>query len=222
MTSFRIPGVLRSSQTLRLDAGTLGRWFSTAPPSVGASPPSSPQRHSYRESRVGGFAASTLTMSPEAVELLQAIETLRLQPYDDQTGEDIDVWVKGATIGYGHLIAEDDWDTYKDGITAEQAADLFRADAEPFERTVGEVISVGVQQYEFDAMVILAFNIGRSGFRNSSVATLVNDPSAETSFATLEAAWKAWNKSQGRVNRGLVNRRDAEWRIYTSAIYARW
>lgn len=36
------------------------------------------------------------------------------------------------------------------------------------------------------------------------------------------ARGKAWNKSQGKVNAGLTNRRAAEWRIYTSGIYARW
>jgi GH24 family phage-related lysozyme (muramidase) len=161
-------------------------------------------------------------MSPEGVALLKAIETLRLAPYDDQTGKDISAWVKGATIGYGHLIAKDEWATYKDGITGTEADALFLSDAEPFERAVRETIKVGVQQYEFDAMVILAFNIGPAGFRNSAVAKLVNDPKALTVHASIEDAWKSWNKSQGKVSEGLINRRAAEWRIYTSAIYARW
>jgi GH24 family phage-related lysozyme (muramidase) len=161
-------------------------------------------------------------MSPDAVALLKAIETLYLAPYDDQTGKKITDWVEGATIGYGHLIAKGDWDTYKDGITASQADALFLQDLAPFEELVGETITRGLQQYEFDALVILAFNIGRSGFRSSSVAKLVNDPKAVTSYASLEDAWKAWNKSQGKVMTGLTNRRAAEWRIYTSGRYARW
>lgn len=161
-------------------------------------------------------------MSPDAVVLLQGIEKLRLQPYDDQTSQAITSWVKGATIGYGHLIDKADWGTYKSGITQPQAEALFHADATPFEQTVGESISVGLQQHEFDALVILAFNIGRTGFRNSTVARLVNDPSAAAAHAALETAWKAWNKTQGKVSKGLINRRAAEWRIYTSAIYERW
>ena len=164
-----------------------------------------------------------MTLSPPALDLLKAIETLRLMPYDDQDGADTDTWVKGATIGYGHLIAKGDWSTYEQGITEEQAEALFRADLAPFEQTVGETISVGVQQYEFDAMVILAFNIGRSGFKTSSVARIINDPDAATSsLGALEAAWKSWNRSQGKVSRGLINRRAAEWRIYTSGLYERW
>ncbi len=83
-------------------------------------------------------------------------------------------------------------------------------------------MATGLQQYEFDALVMLAFNIGESAFKGSSVVKLVNDPQARTGHASLEAAWKAWNKSQGRVMKGLDNRRAAEWRVFTRAVYARW
>jgi GH24 family phage-related lysozyme (muramidase) len=219
MSSCRIPGSVCGSTAPPLDADTLVRWWSPVPGPLCAPPPER-QWHNY--SRPGGFAASTLTLSPDAVALLQAIEQLRLAPYDDQTGKATKAWLKGATIGYGHLIAKDEWPTYKDGISKEQADALFRADAKPFEIAVGEAIKVGVQQYEFDAMVILAFNIGKVGFRNSTVAKLINDPELATSTSSLENAWKSWNKSQGKVNQGLNNRRTAEWRIYTSGIYAGW
>jgi GH24 family phage-related lysozyme (muramidase) len=182
-------------------------------------PPTPTSRHWHDYCQLDGFAAWTLTMSPEAVALLQAIETLRLKPYDDQTGEETAHWVKGATIGYGHLIGKAEWASYSAGITAIQADALFKSDAEPFERAVGETISVGVQQYQYDAMVILAFNIGASAFRDSTVAKLINEPNSQSGNSSLEVAWKSWNKSQGKVNQGLINRRAAEWRIYTSAIY---
>lgn len=219
MAGFRIPGPLCGSDASPLDVGTLVRWWTPPPGPVCATQAS---RQWHHQSQSGGFPASTLTMSPEAVALLQSIETLRLKPYNDQSGQEITEWVGGATIGYGHLIANDEWATYKDGIMEQQAGTLFRADADPFERAVGEAIHVGVQQYEFDALVILAFNIGQDAFRKSSVVKLVNDPSTITSYASLEDAWKSWNRSQGKVMKGLTNRRAAEWRIYTSAIYARW
>ena len=64
-------------------------------------------------------------MSPEGCRLLQSVEELRLLPYDDQTGKTITEWLEGATIGYGYLIPEDEWDIYKDGITREMAETLF-------------------------------------------------------------------------------------------------
>ncbi len=158
----------------------------------------------------------------QGIDLLKDIEKLATTPYDDQTGKDITTWVEGATIGYGHLISNAEWLKYKDGITQDQALDLFNADLEPYVNTIRTKVTASITQNEFDAMVILAFNIGRRGFANSSVLKLVNNRNAITDYPDLEAAWKAWNKSQGVVNRGLINRRQAEWNIYSEGIYQGW
>lgn len=221
MAGFRTPGALCGSRAESPDSGTLCLWRTPAPGPV-CRVPEAPERRARYQSVVGGFPPSSLVLGPEGVALLKAVETLRLRPYDDQTTLDISAWVAGATIGYGHLIASKDWDTYKDGITEAQADALFAADLAPFEQAVRDAITVGLQQYEFDALVIFAFNIGVGGFKGSSVVKLVNDPKATTGHASLEAAWKAWNKSQGKVMKGLDNRRAAEWRIYKTAVYARW
>ncbi|MBL8472384.1 MAG: lysozyme [Rhodocyclaceae bacterium] len=165
--------------------------------------------------------AGEIEMSEDGLKLLRAVEQLSLKPYDDQTGKETDKWVKGATIGYGHLLAQAEWDSYKDGITETDAIKLFDKDLLPFVKTVREAISVPLAQNEFDALVILAFNIGPA-FKSSSVAKLVNDPKAVTSYASLEEAWKAWNKSQGKVMKGLENRRQCEWNIYSKGKYERW
>ncbi|MGQ4659033.1 glycoside hydrolase family protein [Lysobacter sp. F6437] len=168
---------------------------------------------------------SEMALSDEGATWLKDVETLALQPYDDQVGitdEPITEWVEGATIGYGHLILKSQWDTYKDGITEEEADALFLVDAEPFIDAVNGAITVEVEQHEFDAMVIMAFNIGEEGFKSSSVAKLVNDPEATTPYASLEDAWKAWNKSQGKINQGVINRREAEWDMYSQGIYRHW
>lgn len=71
-------------------------------------------------------------------------------------------------------------------------------------------------------MIIFSFNIGRKGFSSSSAVKLINDPTAKTDYEDLESAWKAWNKSEGKVNNGVINRRNAEWNIYSKEIYKRW
>jgi len=172
--------------------------------------------------KVGGKSSSSMFFGQKGIKLLKSIEELATTPYDDQTGKDITEWVKGATIGYGHLIAKSDWSKYKDGLTETEALKLLKTDLSPFISTVRSKVKVSVTQNEFDAMVILAFNIGRAGFSNSSVVKMVNDPSATTSYASLESAWKAWNKSQGKVSRGLKNRRQAEWNIYSKGVYEKW
>lgn len=221
MAGFRTPGPTCGSLAETPDSGTLCRWL-MPPPGPVCLLPAPPQRRAHNQSVVGGYPPVSMVLGPEGVALLKAVETLRLKPYDDQTTKDITKWVAGATIGYGHLIPAGQWKTYKDGITEAEADTLFAADLAPFETVVRDSIKVGLQQYQFDALVIFAFNIGETGFKGSSVVKLINDPKATTGHASLEAAWKAWNKSQGKVMKGLDNRRAAEWRIYTSAIYVRW
>lgn len=163
-----------------------------------------------------------LRLSEEGIALLKAIETLAIEPYDDQTGETINQWVKGATIGYGHLILPEQWERYRDGITEAQATALFERDLQPFVDTVALSVTAPLMQNQFDALVILAFNIGAANFKQSSVLQLINDPAADTPYASLEQAWMAWDRSQGEVNEGLKNRRRAEWKIYSEGVYERW
>lgn len=159
---------------------------------------------------------------PKGLALLKAIETLATCPYDDQTGNTTHSWVKGATIGYGHLIRQADWTTYCDGLNETESVALLENDLRPFVDSVANHVKVEVSQNEFDAMVILAFNIGRTAFLNSSVLKMVNDPCTTCAYPTLEEAWKAWHKSQGKTNKGLQNRRHAEWLIYSKGIYETW
>ena len=165
-------------------------------------------------------------MSDKGMELLMSIEAFRGIPYDDQNGNNISDWVKDATIGYGHLISQDEWNqsdnSYINGITKEQTIVLFTKDLAPFVDGVNAKVTTAISQNQFDALVILAFNIGLGSFGSSSALKLVNDSSAQTNYPNLEAAWKAWNKSQGKVMRGLENRRNAEWNIYAKDIYERW
>jgi hypothetical protein len=96
---------------------------------------------------------NAMTLSTNARELLQSIEQLSITPYDDQTGADITQWVKGATIGYGHLISQAEWPTYKDGIAAEKASELFSRDLKPYVKVVNMKVTGKIRQSEFDAMV---------------------------------------------------------------------
>jgi GH24 family phage-related lysozyme (muramidase) len=166
--------------------------------------------------------ASDRKFGSNGVTLLKDLERLRLAPYDDQTGKQIKDWVKGATIGYGHLIKENEWDKFKNGITASQATKLFDAKLLPFEEAVQNSIKVDLSQNQFDALVIFAYNIGVPTFKNSSVVKMINNPSVKTNYKSLEDAWKAYNKSQGKVMRGLENRRNSEWNIYTKGEYKGW
>lgn len=166
-----------------------------------------------------------MNMSRPGIELLRHIEGFRSYAYDDQTGDDIEVWVPGATIGFGHLISESEWPRFCGRIINEKEANaIFLEDLAPFESCVMGAIENAwhLADCEFDALVILAFNIGQRAFHDSSLVKMINDDGAITVYPSIERAWKAWDKSQGKVMRGLVNRRAAEWNMYRDGIYERW
>jgi len=161
-------------------------------------------------------------MSDKGLDLLKSIERLNLKPYDDQTGLIISKWTQGATIGYGHLIPQSEWSFFKDGITKEYAETLFESDLSSFYKNVTDFVTVQLMQYQFDALVMLAFNIGSGAFKNSSVVKMINNPGVKTAYSTLQSAWYAYNKSQKKENEGLKNRRECEWNIYSENIYKPW
>lgn len=163
-----------------------------------------------------------MNISDKGAKLLKDIEVLALQPYDDQKGlksAPIKSWCKGATIGYGFLIPKDEWDKYKNGVTETEADSLFAQKISKFEKAVDSCVK-NLTQQQFDSCVILCYNIGVGGFQSSSVCKILNGQ--KTNYKTLDDAWLAWNKSQGKVMSGLTNRRKAELDIYHKGVYKRW
>ena len=141
--------------------------------------------------------------------------------YNDQTGKPVNTnepLPKGATIGYGHLIKNGE--DFKNGISEAKATELLRADIATAERAVRDNITVPLSQNQFDALTSLAYNIGSKNFANSTVVKYVNNSNFHSSvYPNLESAWKAWNRSQGEISNGLINRRQNEWVMYNRGIY---
>ncbi|MGK0545772.1 lysozyme [Halomonas cupida] len=166
-------------------------------------------------------------LSPRGRRWLIDAEGCRLLPYHDLTGETLDEWQPGATIGVGHLIEEGQWSRFARGIDLNWADSLLRRDLQDIEQGVLArleacrpwVGAAGLGQHQFDAMVLLAFNIGVGAFSRSSLASMLCDPTADTPYATLEDAWLAWNRAGGQVLTGLKRRRAGEWKIFSAADY---
>ena len=140
--------------------------------------------------------------------------------YDDKTGKPVDVNKPlpcGATIGYGHLIKNGE--DFRNGISESKATELLRADIATAERAVRDNINVLLTQNQFDALTSLAYNIGVNNFANSTVVKYINNPNFHSSvYPNLESAWNAWNRSQGQISNGLINRRKHEWDMYSHGI----
>lgn len=155
-----------------------------------------------------------MQLSKQGLECLQCLESCRLTPYDDRNGKSIEQWCPGATIGYGHLIREQHWPKFRRGISPIEAVDVLAYDVRSFERAVRYSVDANdYLQRQFDAMVLLAFNIGCTAFKNSSVVSILTGK-GKSNYGSLEGAWKAWNRYRGKKIQGLVNRRRIEWNFY--------
>lgn len=153
----------------------------------------------------------TMKLSPNGEAFIKAWEALRLVPYLDQAGK----W----TVGWGHLMAESE--PKNESITLDRAKELFRQDIAPVVDTINRCVRRQLSQQQFDALVAFVYNIGIPAFMTK--ATLLRLLNEHAEDDELEPWWKAWNKvtigKKLQVSNGLVNRRAAEWLIWTKGEY---
>lgn len=114
------------------------------------------------------------------------------------------------TIGYGHTSAAGG-PPVGPGMTwtAAQAEKVFDEDIDRFEDDVERALGAAsddLTEYQFDALVSLAFNIGMGAFRKSTVLRRVK----ANNFEGVPAAIMMWNKVKGETVAGLTRRRRAE------------
>ncbi len=108
------------------------------------------------------------------------------------------------TIGWGHVIK------FTDNITAPisglKAETLLRNDIACAEEAVNRWVRVQLNQNQFDALVCFVFNIGATAFKSSTLLRLLN----QGRYDSVAAQFTRWNQSNGKVLKGLTNRRIAE------------
>lgn len=90
--------------------------------------------------------------------------------------------------------------------TPEKAMAYLLADAGQAQQAVARCIARPITQGQFDTMVSLTYNIGETAFCRSTLAGKLNAGDCRGAAAEFSR----WNKVQGRVVRGLVNRRAEE------------
>ena len=146
-----------------------------------------------------GIATDEMHVSPSGVDLICNFEGLRLKAYDDGVG----VW----TIGYGTTKYPNGIRVKKgDTCTLEQAKAYMQNDLKSFEQTVNNTVKVPLNQNQFDALVSLAYNIGSTAFKNSTLVRQLN----EGNYKAAANQFNVWVNAGGKRMQGLVNRRAAE------------
>lgn len=138
----------------------------------------------------------------EAVALIQRREDCHLTAYPDP-GTGGDPW----TIGWGSTgpgIAK--------GVkwTQKQADDRLAEDVRKFQAGVSAAVKVPVTAKQLGAMTSLAYNIGLSAFRGSTLLRKLNAGDS----AGAAAQFGRWTRAGGKVMRGLANRRADERAVF--------
>ena len=146
-----------------------------------------------------GIAADEMHVSPSGVDLICNFEGLELKAYDDGVG----VWTIGfGTTKYPNGIRVKKGDT----CTLDQAKAYMQNDLKSFEQTVNNTVKVPLNQNQFDALVSLAYNIGSTAFKNSTLVKRLN----EGNYKAAANQFNVWVNAGGKRMQGLVNRRAAE------------
>ena len=145
-----------------------------------------------------------MQLATNGFNLLAELEGVVLNPYKDSVGI--------PTIGIGSTYYEDGTKvTMKDkAITKERAIQLAKNVVKSFEARVNKSIIVPMTQNQFDAMVLLCYNIGESGFARSSVVRNFNAGNLQKAADSF----LLWNKAGGKVSKGLTNRRQKERNLF--------
>ena len=132
--------------------------------------------------------------SGQGVALIKKFEGCELEAYQCSAN----VW----TIGYGHTRGVKEGDE----ISADKAEYILLEDLIEFETYVDQLVTVSLNQDQFDALVSWPFNLGPTNLKESTMLLRLNDGQ----YSEVPAEMARWNRSGGEVLEGLKRRRKAE------------
>jgi lysozyme len=140
----------------------------------------------------------TRTISAEAIRLIKQWEGCKLTAYPDPGSKDGTPW----TIGYGHTAGVHKGMT----ITQAQADAFLLQDLNRVGDQIAPLVKVPLNDNQYAALVSFVFNIGAGAFRTSTLLKKLN----KGDYAAVPSELARWNKNDGKVMPGLVNRRAQE------------
>jgi len=140
--------------------------------------------------------------SVEGLNLIKDYEGLRLEAYYCSSGV--------LTIGYGHT-GPDVWVGMT--ITESEAEHLLQQDLVKFENGVEELITVPLNQNQFDALVSFTYNVGVGALQDSTLRKRLN--AGEDPNKVAEEELPRWNKGANGPLPGLTRRRESEVKLFT-------
>jgi lysozyme len=137
---------------------------------------------------------NSLHPSQACIDLVKASEGCRLTAYRDAVGI--------LTIGYGSTGGIKEGQT----ITQEQAEAMLVDDLDAAADGVRKLVTVPLNQGQFDALCDFVFNLGEGRLRDSTLLRLLN----QGRYGEAAAQFRFWVMAGGHPLPGLVKRRAAE------------
>jgi lysozyme len=107
-----------------------------------------------------------MSFSDAGIALIKQLEGFSPRPYPDSAGK--------MTIGYGHLIVPGDGVAKNDILEEVQAKGLLLRDLQSAVDCVNGCVVTSINQNQFDALVIFAFNVGNHALQNSTLLQKLN------------------------------------------------
>lgn len=144
-----------------------------------------------------------MKFSALGMELLKRSEGFRSRVYLDAAGF--------PTIGFGHRLVHPE--SFAEGVSETQAADLLAADVHETEKAVEHLVKVPLTQGQFDALVDFCFNLGAGRLASSTLLKVLNCGRYEDAAQQL----LLWDHANGHENDALKARREAEVQLWNSS-----
>lgn len=123
------------------------------------------------------------------------------------------------TVGYGHALRTKDGKHFLRGfkdkelayaqypnLTELEACNLLHEDLLEFCHYVDQLTTVYTTPDQFSALVSFTYNLGYENYRKSTLRKLLNNKN----YLGASREFSKWNKSNGKVLKGLTKRREAE------------
>ena len=143
------------------------------------------------------------------LDLIKSFEGLKLTPYLDSA--------KIPTIGWGTIMYENGKAvTMNDpAITADRADDLLAWEVNQKCQSVEGMVTVSINDNQFDALCCFAYNVGVNGLHGSTLLKLLN---ANSDINAVADQFLRWNKAGGVEVAGLTRRRQAERALFLQPV----
>ena len=152
-----------------------------------------------------------MRISEAGLSLIAEFEGFSAIPYNDPVGH--------CTIGFGHLLHMGNCNSSDGGnYTRAEAVRLLQQDVRRYEDAVNRLITVQLNQNQFDALVSFTFNLGYGALEGSTLRRKLN---AGLHGEVCEQL-RRWNKA--KLNgvmvelAGLTRRREAECTLWSTPV----